>query len=46
MRGAIAPVGMGEEEVMEKVRAHPLMEGLDLAWWSLDRAAVLGPCHR
>ncbi len=31
MRGAIAPVGMSEEKVMEKVRAHPLMEGLDLA---------------
>jgi len=31
MRAAIAPVGMSEEEVMEEVRAHPLMEGLDLA---------------
>lgn len=31
MRGAIAPVGMCEEKVMEEVQAHPLMEGLDLA---------------
>jgi len=31
MRGAIAPAGTSEEEVMEAVLAHPLMEGLDLA---------------
>ena len=31
MRGAIASAGTSEEEVMEAVRAHPLMEGLDLA---------------
>ena len=31
MRGAIAPADMPEAEVLEKIRAHPLMEGLDLA---------------
>jgi carbamoyl-phosphate synthase small subunit len=31
MRGAIAPAGMPEAEVLEKVHEHPLMEGLDLA---------------
>jgi len=31
MRGAIAPVGMPEADVMARVQEHPLMEGLDLA---------------
>lgn len=31
MRGAIAPADRSPEEVMESIRAHPLMEGLDLA---------------
>jgi carbamoyl-phosphate synthase small subunit len=31
MRGAIAPVGLGEREVREQIEAQPLMEGLDLA---------------
>lgn len=31
MRGAIAPADMPEAEVLEKVQAHPRMEGLDLA---------------
>jgi carbamoyl-phosphate synthase small subunit len=31
MRGAIAPAGQAEAEVMAAVQAHPLMEGLDLA---------------
>ena len=31
MRGAIAPAGMPEAEALEAVRAHPPMEGLDLA---------------
>jgi carbamoyl-phosphate synthase small subunit len=31
MRGAIAPSGRSEQDVMAEVRAHPLMEGLDLA---------------
>jgi len=31
MRGAIAPVGAAESEVMTRVLDHPLMEGLDLA---------------
>jgi carbamoyl-phosphate synthase small subunit len=31
MRGAIAPAGMDEGEVLALIRAHPRMEGLDLA---------------
>jgi carbamoyl-phosphate synthase small subunit len=31
MRGAIAPASLPEDEVLEKVRSHPKMEGLDLA---------------
>ncbi len=31
MRGAIAPAEIPREEVMAKIRAHPRMEGLDLA---------------
>jgi carbamoyl-phosphate synthase small subunit len=31
MRGAIAPADTPEAELLERVRAHPLMEGLDLA---------------
>ena len=31
MRGAIAPAEMSEEDVLARVRDHPLMEGLDLA---------------
>jgi carbamoyl-phosphate synthase small subunit len=31
MRGAIAPAARPESEVMEAIRAHPIMEGLDLA---------------
>jgi len=31
MRGAIAPESMDREEVAERVRKHPRMEGLDLA---------------
>ncbi len=31
MRGAIAPAGMAEAEVLASVREQPLMEGLDLA---------------
>ncbi len=31
MRGGIAPENMAEGELMERIRAHPLMEGLDLA---------------
>lgn len=31
MRGAIAPASMPEAEVLEKIRAHPTMEGLNLA---------------
>ncbi len=31
MRGAIAPASMSEEDVMERIRLHPRMEGLDLA---------------
>jgi carbamoyl-phosphate synthase small subunit len=31
MRGAIAPGDAGEDEVLEKILAHPRMEGLDLA---------------
>lgn len=31
MRGAIAPADRAQDEVMESILAHPLMEGLDLA---------------
>ncbi len=31
MRGAIAPADLAEDEVTERIRAHPRMEGLDLA---------------
>jgi carbamoyl-phosphate synthase small subunit len=31
MRGAIAPADLAENDVLEEVRAQPLMEGLDLA---------------
>jgi carbamoyl-phosphate synthase small subunit len=31
MRGAIAPAAMPVDELMERIRAHPRMEGLDLA---------------
>jgi carbamoyl-phosphate synthase small subunit len=31
MRGAIAPAELGEEGVLQQVRAQPMMEGLDLA---------------
>jgi carbamoyl-phosphate synthase small subunit len=31
MRGAIAPADLAETDVLEQVRAQPLMEGLDLA---------------
>ncbi len=31
MRGAISPVSNSAEEVMERIRRHPKMEGLDLA---------------
>ncbi|MEQ1857884.1 MAG: glutamine-hydrolyzing carbamoyl-phosphate synthase small subunit [Longimicrobiales bacterium] len=31
MRGAIAPAALAEKDVLEQVRAQPLMEGLDLA---------------
>jgi carbamoyl-phosphate synthase small subunit len=31
MRGAIAPASVPEADVLEQVRAHPVMEGLDLA---------------
>ncbi len=31
MRGAIAPGSMDEQEVLERIRSHPKMEGLDLA---------------
>ncbi len=31
MRGAIAPAETPEAEVLERIRAHPVMEGLDLA---------------
>ena len=31
MRGAIAPAGVPQDEVLAKIHAHPKMEGLDLA---------------
>ena len=31
MRGAIAPAGLPQEDVLEQIRAQPVMEGLDLA---------------
>jgi carbamoyl-phosphate synthase small subunit len=31
MRGAIAPADLAEDEVLARIRAHPVMEGLDLA---------------
>jgi carbamoyl-phosphate synthase small subunit len=31
MRGAIAEASIPQEELMERIQAHPLMEGLDLA---------------
>ena len=31
MRGAIAPAEVPEDEMLERVEAHPMMEGLDLA---------------
>ena len=31
MRGAIAPSGLSESDVLEQIRAQPVMEGLDLA---------------
>jgi carbamoyl-phosphate synthase small subunit len=39
MRGAIASADMPEDEVMERIRAHPLMEGLDLAGGVSTRAS-------
>lgn len=38
MRGAIASADTPESEVMERIRAHPLMEGLDLAGGVSTRA--------
>ena len=31
MRGAIAPASMAQDELLERIQAHPRMEGLDLA---------------
>ncbi len=31
MRGGIAPSSVGEDELLERIRRHPRMEGLDLA---------------
>lgn len=44
MRAAIAPADADEAAVMERIQAHPLMEGLDLATGvSTDEAYVVEP---
>ncbi|NNF26555.1 MAG: glutamine-hydrolyzing carbamoyl-phosphate synthase small subunit [Gemmatimonadetes bacterium] len=44
MRGGIAPATMDPQELLERVRAHPRMEGLDLACGvSTDSAYVVRP---